>query len=50
VPVLAALGEAYYKVGRLSEARTRLEETRRRDPGGPSGRRATQLLQQFPSK
>jgi Tfp pilus assembly protein PilF len=49
VPVLAALGEAYYKVGRLSEARTRLEETRRRDPGGPSGRRAAQLLQQFPS-
>jgi tetratricopeptide (TPR) repeat protein len=50
VPVLAALGEVYYKVGRLGDARTRLEETRRRDPGGPVGRRAAQLLQQFPSK
>jgi tetratricopeptide (TPR) repeat protein len=50
VPVLVALGEAYYKIGRLGDARTRLEETRRRDPGGPAGRRAAQILQQFPSK
>ena len=50
VPMLVALGEAYYKVGRLSDARTRLEETRRRDPAGAAGRRAAQLLQQFPSK
>ena len=49
-PVLAALGEVYYKVGRLGDARTRLEEARRRDPAGASGRRAAQLLQQFPSK
>jgi len=50
VPVLAALGEAYYRVGRLGEARKQLEETRRRDPGGPAGQRAAQLLQQFPPK
>jgi tetratricopeptide (TPR) repeat protein len=49
-PVLVALGEAYYKVGRLGDARSRLEETRRKDPGGPAGRRAAQLLQQFPAK
>ena len=48
--VLLALGEAYSRVGRLGEARTRLEEARRRDPVGPAGRRAAQLLQQFPSK
>jgi tetratricopeptide (TPR) repeat protein len=46
--VLLALGEAYSRVGRLSDARTRLEEARRRDPGGAAGRRAGQLLQQFP--
>src|SRR5262245_52057397 len=43
--VLVALGEAYYKVGRLGDARSRLEETRRRDPAGPAGRRAAELLQ-----
>jgi tetratricopeptide (TPR) repeat protein len=48
--VLVALGEGYYKVGRLSEARARLEEARRRDPVGAWGRRAAQLLQQFPAK
>jgi Tfp pilus assembly protein PilF len=47
-PVLVALGEAYSRVGRLGDARTRLEEARRRDPVGPAGRRAGQLLQQFP--
>ena len=46
-----SLGEAYSRVGRLGDARSRLEEARRRDPGGPAGRRAAQLLQQqFPSK
>jgi len=48
--LLLALGEAYSHVGRLGEARTRLEEARRRDPMGAAGRRAGQLLQQFPSK
>jgi protein O-GlcNAc transferase len=47
-PLLVALGEGYYRVGRLGEARTRLEEARRRDPVGASGRRASQILQQFP--
>ena len=47
--ILLALGEAYSRVGRLGDARTRLEEARRRDPVGPAGRRAGQLLQQqFP--
>jgi Tfp pilus assembly protein PilF len=48
--VLLNLGEAYSRAGRLGEARTRLEEARRRDPVGATGRRAAQLLQQFPSK
>jgi protein O-GlcNAc transferase len=47
--ILLALGEAYSRVGRLGDARARLEEARRRDPVGPAGRRAGQLLQQqFP--
>jgi Tfp pilus assembly protein PilF len=45
-----ALGEAYFKAGRFGEARTALEETRRKDPVGPSGRRATEMLKQFPAK
>ena len=48
--ILVSLGEAYSRVGRLGEARSRLEEARKRDPVGPVGRRAAQLLQQFPSK
>jgi Flp pilus assembly protein TadD len=48
--LLLALGEGYSRVGRLGEARTRLEEARRRDPVGAVGRRAGQLLQQFPAK
>jgi tetratricopeptide (TPR) repeat protein len=47
-PLLLALGEVYSRVGRLGDARTRLEEARRKDPVGASGRRAGQLLQQFP--
>ena len=48
--VLLNLGEVYSRVGRLGEARSRLEEARKRDPVGAAGRRAAQLLQQFPSK
>jgi tetratricopeptide (TPR) repeat protein len=48
--VLLSLGEVYSRVGRLGEARSRLEEARKRDPVGAAGRRAAQLLQQFPSK
>ena len=33
-----ALGEAYFKAGRFSEARARLEEAARKDPAGPAGR------------
>jgi tetratricopeptide (TPR) repeat protein len=48
--ILLNLGEAYSRVGRFGEARSRLEEARKRDPVGAAGRRAAQLLQQFPSK
>jgi tetratricopeptide (TPR) repeat protein len=48
--LLLSLGEAYSRVGRLADARARLEEARRRDPVGASGRRAAELLQQFPAK
>jgi tetratricopeptide (TPR) repeat protein len=48
--ILLNLGEAYSRVGRLGEARARLEEARKKDPIGPAGRRAAQLLQQFPAK
>jgi superkiller protein 3 len=47
-PLLLALGEAYYRMGRFTDARTRLEEAARRDPMGPSGRRATELIKNFP--
>jgi len=46
--LMLALGEALYRAGRLSEARERLEATASKDPGGPSGHRAAQLLQAFP--
>lgn len=47
-PLLLSLGEAYYRTGRFTEARARLEDAARRDPVGPSGRRATELLKNFP--
>jgi Tfp pilus assembly protein PilF len=47
-PLLLSLGEAYYRTGRFSEARTRLEDAARRDPVGQSGRRARELLKSFP--
>jgi tetratricopeptide (TPR) repeat protein len=43
-----ALGEAYFKVGRFSEARQRLEAVARRDPTGATGRRAAELLRELP--
>jgi Tfp pilus assembly protein PilF len=48
IALLAALGEAYYRAGRFTEARARLEEAARRDPVGASGRRATDLLKHLP--
>ena len=46
--LLTSLGDAYYRAGRFSEARARLEESARRDPVGASGRRATELLKHLP--
>jgi Flp pilus assembly protein TadD len=46
--LLLGLGQAYFKAGRLGEARTRLELAAAKDPAGPSGRRAAELLRGFP--
>jgi Tfp pilus assembly protein PilF len=46
--LLLSLGECYYRTGRFTEARARLEDAARRDPLGPVGRRATELLKNFP--
>jgi superkiller protein 3 len=46
--LLVALGQAYYKTGRFAEARSRLEEAARRDPAGSAGRRAMELMKNFP--
>ncbi len=43
-----ALGEAYFKAGRFTEARARLEEAARKDPTGASGRRAAEVLKELP--
>jgi tetratricopeptide (TPR) repeat protein len=48
VGVLTGLGEAYYRAGRFTEAKARLEEAARRDPVGASGRRAAELLKHLP--
>ena len=48
VGLIAALGEAYYRAGRFTEAKARLEDAVRRDPVGASGRRATELLKHLP--
>lgn len=45
--VAVELGAAYYRAGRFAEARKHLEEAARRDPAGPVGRRAAELLQKF---
>lgn len=46
--MLGALGEAYYRAGRFEEARPRLQTVAAKDPTGPAGRRAAELLQKFP--
>lgn len=48
VTVLLALGEVYYRAGRFAEARPRLESVAGKDPTGPAGRRAAELLKNFP--
>jgi len=42
------LGKAYYKVGRFSDARARLEEALKLDAAGPAGRAAAEQLQALP--
>ncbi len=48
VTLTLALGQAYLKAGRFTEARTRLEDVVRKDPTGAAGRRATALLKEVP--
>lgn len=46
--ILGALGEAFYRTGRFDEARPRLQTVAAKDPTGPAGRRAAELLRKFP--
>jgi Tfp pilus assembly protein PilF len=46
--LMLALGQAYLKAGRFTEARTKLEAAVRKDPSSLAGRRATQLLKDVP--
>jgi Tfp pilus assembly protein PilF len=43
-----SLGEAYYRAGRFTDARARLEDARKADPTGADARRAAELLKHFP--
>jgi tetratricopeptide (TPR) repeat protein len=43
-----ALGQVYFKAGRFSESREKLEAAARRDPAGAAGRKAAELLKTFP--
>lgn len=42
--LMLALGQAYHRAGRLSDARSRWEKAAAKDPAGPAGRRALELL------
>ena len=42
------LGEALYRAGRFGDARPKLEHVAAKDPGGPEGLRAAELLKNFP--
>jgi tetratricopeptide (TPR) repeat protein len=46
--IALSLGDGYYRAGRFAEARTRLELVAAKDPSGPAGRRALELLKKFP--
>jgi Tfp pilus assembly protein PilF len=48
VGILLALGNAYFRAGRFTEARAKLEEVGRRDPRGAAGRSAGEMLKNFP--
>lgn len=47
-PLQLGLGKAYYKVGRFSDARAKLEEALKLDPAGPTGRAAAEQLTALP--
>jgi type IV pilus assembly protein PilF len=46
--LMLGLGQAYLKAGRLVDARKRLEQAASKDPAGPYGRSAAELLRTFP--
>jgi tetratricopeptide (TPR) repeat protein len=46
--ILLALGNAYFKVGRFTEARAKLERVAKADPTGAAGRRAAELIANLP--
>jgi len=46
--LMLALGQACFKAGRFADARGYLEQVAGRDPTGPFGRKAAELLQSFP--
>lgn len=46
--ILVALGDAYFRVGRFTEARAKLEHVAKSEPTGPAGRRAAELLKNLP--
>jgi len=48
VALRLALGEALFKAGRFGEARSHLEVALKADPSGPLGRKAGDLLRNFP--
>jgi Tfp pilus assembly protein PilF len=43
-----ALGVDYYRAGRFTEAKARLEKVAQKDPGGDAGRKAVDLLRNLP--
>jgi Flp pilus assembly protein TadD len=42
--LMLALGQAYHRAGRFADARSRWEKVAAKDPSGPAGRRALELL------
>lgn len=48
LPLMISLADAYYRTGRFTEARKNLEEVSRKDPVGPAGKRAAEMLKHLP--
>jgi Flp pilus assembly protein TadD len=46
--LVLALGRAYFRAGRFTDARAKLEEARKADPSGPVGRAASEQLKALP--